>query len=184
MIKIIEDSEIEDMIFENNYILIMCKKLTSKIIKKLARSKNKVGIYYRGNMVLDTINGKIKKLNRKIDKNEKRDYKLPIYLLQEKMLLGNIDYEVFYDFIQMKKFFYKYFGIILYWDVNKDTCIYEKTTQFDKLGSAIDKSGFEPIKQINVNEKIFKKIKLVPDLDETLNSFVDKVEVGRFYKEK
>ena len=46
MIKIIEDSEIEDMIFENNYILIMCKKLTSKIIKKLARSKNKVGIYY------------------------------------------------------------------------------------------------------------------------------------------
>ena len=40
------------------------------------------------------------------------------------------------------------------------------------------------MKQININAEIFKKIKFVPNLQETLNSFVDKFEVGQFYKEE
>ena len=180
MLKIIEDSEVEDIIFKDNYILIMCKKLSAEIIKKLARKQNKVGVYYRNGFILDTVNGIISKT----DKKDSLSYELQIYPIQESMLKGLEDYNVFYDFIKMKQYFQQYYSICLYWDENNNKCRYEKTTPLDKFGGWGSDNAFKPMKQININAKIFKKIKFVPDLKETLDSFVDEFEVGQFYKEE
>lgn len=179
MIEIIENSEIEDMIFRNNYILIMCNKISAEIIKKLGESQNKVGIYYRNGFVLDTVNGVISKINKK----ENLSYELFIYPLQQNMLKGLKNYEIFYKFIKMRKYFYNYYKISLYWDETKDKCIYEKTTPLDKFGGCSLKGASQPIKQINVNFKIFNKINFVPDLQATLDSFVDETKVSQFYKD-
>lgn len=180
MIKVIEDSEIEDITFKDNYILILCKKISSSVIKKLARIKHKVGIYCRNGFILDTVNGVISEISTKCDFS----YELKLYQLEEKLLLGSIDYNVFYDFIKMKKYFFDYYKIILYWDNSKDICLYEKTTFFDKVGSGtLHSNCFKPVRQINVNEKIFSRIKFVPDLEETLSSFVDETRIDRFYKD-
>lgn len=179
MVQIIEDSEIEDIIFKDNYILIMCKELSSIVIKKLARKQNRVGIYYRNGYVLDTVNGVLSK----IDKKENLSYELNIYPLQENMLKGITEYEVFYDFIKMREYFLDYYKIILYWNEHKDKCVYEKTTPLDKFGGWGTDTAFKPIRQINVNTKIFEKIKFVPNLQETLNSFVDETTISQFYKD-
>lgn len=180
MIKVIEDSEIEDITFKDNYILILCKKISSSVIKKLARLNHKVGIYCRNGFILDTVNGVISEISTKCDFS----YELKLYQLEEKLLLGSIDYNVFYDFIKMKKYFFDYYKIILYWDNSKDICLYEKTTFFDKVGSGtLHSNCFKPVRQINVNENIFSRIKFVPDLEETLSSFVDETRIDRFYKD-
>lgn len=180
MVKVIENSEIEDMIFKENYILIMCKELSSMVIKRLARKQHKVGIYYRNGFVLDTVNGVLTKTNKPQDQT----YELKIYPIQERMLTGTIDYDIFYDFIKMRKHFIEYYKISLYWDETRDKCIYEKTTPLDKLGGCGLDNAFNPIRQINVNAKIFSKIKFVPDLQETLDSFVDETKVSQFYRDK
>lgn len=179
MVQIIENSEVEDMVFKDNYILILCKELSSKIIKKLARKQNKVGIYYKNGYVLDTANGVLSKINKK----ENLSYELSIYPLQENMLIALNDYEMFYDFIKMRKYFLKYYKIVLYWDEHKNKCVYEKTTPLDKLGGYIGDTAFKPIRQININAEIYRKIKFVPNLQETLNSFVDETTVSQFYKD-
>lgn len=179
MIKVIENSEIEDMIFEKNYILIMCKELSSCVIKQLGKRRNEIGIYYMNGFVLDTVNGVLTKIN----KQQNQKYKLPLYVSQTKMLTGTIDYEMFYDFLNMRKYFLEYYGISLYWDETKDKCIYEKTTFLDKFGGSTLDNAFKPIKQININAKIFSKIKFVPSLKETLDSFVDEFKVGKYFKD-
>ena len=179
MIKIDENSEVEDMIFKENYILIMCKKLSSETIKKLARKQNKVGVYYRNGFILDTANGVISK----IDKKENLSYELLIYPLQEKTLKGLTNYEVFYDFIKMRKYFLEYYKIVLYWNEHEDKCVFEKTTPVDKFGGWGADTAFKPIRQININTKIFAKIKFVPDLQETLDSFVDETTISDYYRD-
>ena len=179
MVQVVENSQMENMIFDDNCILIICKQLTPEVIKKLAAKQNKVGIYYRNGYVLDTVNGVLSK----IDKKENLSYRLNLYPLQQNTLKGLTNYEMFYDFIKMREHFLQYYKITLYWDEHKDKCVYEKTTSIDKLGGWNGKTTFKSIKQINVNDKIFAKIKFVPDLKETLDSFVDETTVSQFYRD-
>lgn len=176
MIKFFEDLKVKEIILKAGYITIIARDKKVSTLKELGEVCKMQGIYCRNGHILDTINGKITTIDKKVDFDFRR------YLFAKRNLDGLKDYEAFAMFIEYKKYFSECYKIILYWTQNDDVCHYEKTTQMDKIGMGSAENAFQKIKQINVNAKSIRKIALKPNLQDTLNSFVDKESTGEWYK--
>jgi len=177
MFKFFADKDVLKLEICENHILLIAPDESKESIKQAANICNINGIYCRKGNIIDTNNGVIIKISKNID----FDYKIMLNNFCGQ--LDNIsDYESFAMFIEYRVYFKKLDCIGLYWDETKAICIYEKTTMMDKLGGGSLRSVFKPIKQINVNSKIIKKIQLKPNLEDTLKTFVDKYEIGDFYE--